>query len=188
MTQFYIQSSSGGPLPPQVPLQFTVDFSSLGTPIGVVVPAGNNVNVFGNPNSPGTMGLITSAEQTLVPNDTIYVQYVNGRVTTNDNVPVYVNNSIITDNSSFTITAQVTAFDAVTGASFGGRCLVIGRNFAGVVEITEILENVSSGVAPLDDCSFYFEASGNELFFYVVGIPATTIVWHALIPQIATTP
>jgi len=40
MSQFFVNSSSGGTVPPTVPTQFTTDN-------GVAVPAANNLNVFG---------------------------------------------------------------------------------------------------------------------------------------------
>ena len=166
----------------------SVDFNSAGAPNGSVFIYNNNLKVFGNAPTKGTQGIVTQSIQTTDPNDTLYIKYVDGRVTTVDDTPTTVNTSALTNDSSFTISAQVTAFDPVSKKSFGGRCLVVGRNNAGTVSITSILENVSSGIAPLDACSFYFEPSGNLLLFRVVGIPATTIDWHAIIPNIATTP
>lgn len=187
MSQFYLKSNGGtGPLPPTVPTSFKVDLQQDGSLGGTVVPNNNSVNVFGNPSDPfGTMGIVTKAIQTNVPNDTIYIAFVDGKTITSDAAVTPIITLIITDNSSFTITALATAYDTASGNSFGARLLVIGSNTGGVTNIEAVLEKISGGLSPLNDCALNATVSGANLIFTVQGVAGRTIKWHVILPGIA---
>lgn len=188
MSQFYTQSSGGsGPVPPNVPTSFKTDQKSDATPDGTVVPVANTVRLYGNPLVFGTQGILTQAVQTIVPNDTVYIKYVDGELTTTDDTETLINKGEILNESSFTIVGIFTAFEPSTGKAFGGRLMVFGSSFGGVVTIAGELENLSAGASPLDLCSFSAQASGSNLNFVVKGLVGHTLNWHALFPNIAST-
>ena len=177
---------------PGVIQQFKTDFDSTGTASpGTVTPVANVVKVFGN--SPlvgiGTQGLITKAlSDTLAPPfDTIYLQYVDGFVVTNNSSTTTLIALVPDNNAGFTITVTYSAFEAVTGLSFGGRQTVVGGMFGNIITISTVLEDFSGGSPGLSACVLKIRGTGSgQLKVQVNGIVGKTIRWHALIPWIAT--
>lgn len=174
---------------PGVIANITTDFDINGDPIGTVTPFGNNFKILGiGPGSPGpgTQGIVTQEAPLLAPHNVVFIKYADGALTTVSTSSTTVIAIDVTDNSGFTISATFTAYEPLTGDSFGGRLMSIGRNFAGVVSITSKLENVSGGSPGLSTCSFDAIPVGNQIRIRVKGVAGKTINWHVLVPWIAT--
>lgn len=183
MSQFYVvNTGGGGPLPPDVPTNFTVDLNSGGVPFGNVTPENNNVYVEGNPLAADQQGIITQALTTTAPNDTIFIRYITGASNVIGAPTVVLKTVPIPDDSAFTVMAVLSGLDTESGDNFGGRLLAIGNNLAGDVVITSVIENISGGTGLLKDCHINIGAQANAISVEVTGIAGRTIAWQALVP------
>lgn len=185
MSQFYIKSTGGvGPIPPEVPTQFTVDLNSGGGVTGTVTPANNNVNVFGNPTGADQQGLLTQALTTTFPNDTIFNRYIGSKPITLNGATTVAKSIPIPNDTAFTVQALISAYDPATSDVFGGRMLAVGVNNGGTVSILSVIENTSSGTGTLINCHINIDASANFMEVTITGI-ASQVNWCVLVPTIA---
>lgn len=170
-------------------LDFLTDFKANGTPNGTSNPVNQKINIRGFIPTAGTFGIQTQSAQTSFANDTVFIKYIDSKVTTiGAALTVFPQTISLSNNSSSTISVQVNSRDVATGLSFGARMLIVADNFGGVTAISTIIENISGGTPPMDGCAVSAIVVGNNIVFRAKGLAATTIDWHLLVPVVASQP
>lgn len=167
-------------------LEFGVDFTAAGALNGSVFPVNQKVYIKGNDAVFGTYGITTQALQTDFADDTVFIKYAEGTVTTINAVPTIVFAFQTKLNESNTVQIHVVGRDVATGKTFGGRAVFVVANVANVVTIQTLIEKISGGSAPMNACNFTLAVLGTQLQVAVVGLAATTINWRTLVPVIAS--
>jgi hypothetical protein len=178
MSQAGSLGGGGGPLPPDVPQQFTVDVD------GPAIADNNNIDLFGAQSSDHVdHGIQTVNDPS--GSDTIYFQLTNrltGQLTTADATPT----SIITlamgaQDAVYSVQGFVTALrsDTGEGASYdfmgcfktdGATCSEVGTDYPTTFE--------DAGLAAAD---LLVECSANNIILEVIGIAGVNVSWDAFL-------
>lgn len=168
-------NSGGGPLPPEVPLQFSTDVN------GPAIPVANNLNVFGqsfednNQNGVFTDGVL----------DTLFVALSNRIVGSTTTVgastsPIITFSSFFPGIGTYAIECRIAAFN--TTASLGAGYSLFGTvrwdganaNLCGTPD--KIINEEGAMVA----ANISMTVSGGSLLINGVGYAAQTINWSAV--------
>lgn len=174
MSQIFKTLTSGGPIPPNIPTQFTTDVG------GPVIPVGNNVNVNGQTHFVDyNAGIRTEGI-----GDTMLLQLTNrltGAIPTTDaTLTTIIGLSTIGLTGTIFVYGNVQAFNASTpaGASYG---------FSGAFRIaagnaTEIASEYHDEFeeAALAGADIFLSASGTNILLQVQGV-ALNLTWNSLL-------
>ena len=183
MSQIYKPLTSAGPIPPNIPTQFTTDVG------GPVVPVANNVNVFGlqnfisNDNGIRTEGI----------GATLFVELTN-RISRNDTTTDLqtVNDTLFTptDDTAYMFKAYIVGYDTVGGFAAGGSIEGLFRKNAGVVTVVGSSDTLDENDAALEppiaatSVDWNIVANGANLDVQFVGVLGATINWKCLFTYI----
>ncbi len=175
MSQAGILTTTAGPVPPDVPIQFTADS-------GIAVPALNNLNVFGVDSSLNNDNGISSvgAGSTL---SIVLNNRLTGQVTTADATPTTVFSfNLGAVPGVYIFQGNLVAFNS-TDTAGGGYTFISAFRTTGAatteiaVEMKDVLEEAAMATA-----DFSIASDGvNSVNLTVVGIAGKTINWNALL-------
>ncbi len=180
MSQITKVLTSSGPIPGNIPTQFTTDNST------VAIPSSNNINVFTPGN--GTQGIATSASGstiTITLTDTTLsgtAQTVNASTA---NISVSV--PVATSDSVVNIRANITGYAKTAGLAVGGELIGAVKNVAGVLTVVQEPEITQNNDALLAAWAATFVVSGTNAFIRVTGVLGYTMNWTAIIDYVTAT-
>ena len=175
MSQAGIATSSSGPLPPEVPLQFTTEIN------GPAIPAANNLNVFGSTFEDNYQnGIVTSGST-----DTLIIGLTNrivGTVTTTGAVtsPIITYNTYVGGPGTYAIECRIAAFNTTStlgaGYSLFGTVRYDGVN-ANLVGTPDKIINEEGAMV---SANVTMTVSGANTLINGLGYVGQTINWSAV--------
>lgn len=179
MSQFFV-SGSGGVIPPEIATSYVTD-------VGTAVPDANVLNVIGgstNVNNDNGIRVI-AAPNPPDPSNNVIVQLTNritGTVTTTDATPTtLVSLSLGAVPGVYYVEGDLVVYDVTDTAgaaySFAGSAITDGAAATEIgTEEKQIFEQPAMTAA-----DFNLGVTGNTAFIQVVGLPAKTLHWSALL-------
>lgn len=174
MSQIIKPLTASGPIPSDIPTQFTADDSSI------AVPAANNLNIFTSDTNVSNDNGIRS----IASGDTVTIQLTNritGAITTTDATPTTLASlSLGGIPGVYIVEGDLTAFDVTDIA--GGSYTFVAAAITDGVTATEIgVENKNVFEQPaIAAADFSVGVTGNNAFIQVTGIAGKTINWSCL--------
>ena len=186
MSQIYKSVAST----PAVPIQFTTDVKNdtLVGP-GNVIPAANNLNVFGSSTvQNNSNGIRTDAN----PNngEDLYVELTNRislTTTTTDATPTSIAVMTPVTGSSLTFTLTLTAYDSANNLALGGEQIGLARSAGGTVTVIGTNDTFDEYDGALAANDWEIQSSGANLILTVTGVVGHTIDWYATFNYIQVT-
>ena len=176
MSQIY-KSLASGPVPPDVPTQFTTDDGSI------AIPAANNLNVLSRDTSVNNAnGIQTTAD----PNggDDLFVELTNRLQGTGTTVGAttadLVTFSLGATPRAFFFYFDVAGFNSTTPAAAGFSTYTTARTDAATATIVDDTDAITHKDAALLAADVNVVASGNNIIFRVTGVAGLTINWSTV--------
>lgn len=176
MSQFFVSSSGGGPLPPTVPQEFVTDD-------GTAIPAANSLNVNGGSTSdPNDNGIETRANPNLSDNlEILLTNRLTGTATSvNASTEDIVTFTLVATDACYRFEFFITGRDTATGEGVGYTMFASARTdgAAATVVATPFLDNDED--ASLITATVGMIASGNDVILQVTGVAGQTITYKTV--------
>lgn len=178
MSQFFVNSSSSGPVPPEVPTQFN-------TQNGNAVPAANILIINGFDSSENNdNGIITKGgvvgTGTANEVDIVLTNRIQGTVTTTNSTPTTIISYTLPAVGVYAFDVNIASYNITDtlGASYS---VFVGIRGTGAVAVKLNLEDkIVNEEAGDTGCNVQVSISGNNVLFEAIGIAAKTVNWGAV--------
>lgn len=162
MSQIYKSGTSGPPLNPTIPTQFTED-------TGTAIPALNNLNIVG-----------ADGIKTIGSGSTVTVGFNKGTNTTLGIATSTILTITPPDNDTTTFQILISGYDATSNLGVGGQIVGTIRKTAGVVTVLGTPDIVKNGDFPLNGSTFTIVASGADVLVQATSNSLDTVTWTAI--------
>lgn len=174
MSQIYKTLTSGGPIPPIIPTQFTADDATVG------IPVANNFNLFSEDTIANNANGIKTT--TIPPgSDNHFTQLTNRiSVTTTTTNAQTQNVTLMTpvDLTGVEFKASFIGYAAANDEAAGGSQEGIARKSGGVAVVVGTNDSLDESDAGLNAVDWDIVASGADLQAQFVGVAGRTITWR----------